>query len=121
MDIERSTHIAFAYTIKNLGSDGDADYSPFFTKLTKFGIKSEFNIKELDCKGKTHYHGILYLEKGFYRKRILVKGFHIKLKEVTDKSGWIRYIHKDIHWQDYEDYQPPDEDEKIEMPTKRLF
>lgn len=121
MEIERSTHIAFAYTIKNLGTDLDADYSPFFTKLRKFGIKSEFNIKEFDSKGKAHYHGILYLQKGFFRKRIMIKGYHIKLKELQDRDGWVKYIHKDIHWQDYEDYVPQEEDEKIEMPTRRLF
>lgn len=116
MDIDRSRFVAYAYTVKALGTNLDANYTPFFDKLSKFSIKVEYKISERDSKGKIHYHGILYLEKGFFRKRICCNGFHIKLKEVTSREGWIKYIHKDVHWEDYEEA-----DEKIEMPSKRLF
>lgn len=116
MDIERSGFVAYAYTVKNLGSEMDADYTPFFDRLSKYDIKVEFKVKEFDKHGKSHFHGILYLPKGFWRKRIMVHGYHIKLVEVYNKEGWIKYIHKDVHWEDYED-----EDELIEMPTRSLF
>lgn len=116
METDRSRFVAYAYTVKTLGTNLDGDYTPFFNKLTKFGIKVEYKIFERDSKGKSHVHGILYLQKGFYRKRICSKGMHIKLKELTNREGWIKYIHKDVKWEDYDDA-----DEKIEMPTKRLF
>jgi hypothetical protein len=112
---------AYAYTIKSLGSELEADYEPFFKKLDYFKITVEYKIKEFDKSGKSHYHGILYLPKGFFRKRIILKGFHLKLEELYNKAGWIRYIHKDIKWEDYEDMEPPEQDDLIEMPTKRLF
>lgn len=117
MEVKPSLTICYAYTIKSLGSNLDADYSAFFDKVEKYGIKLEFKIHERDSKGKAHYHGILYLEKGFWRKRLCCKGFRLQLEEPRSKEAWIKYIHKDVHWHDYEE----DEDEKIVMPTKRLF
>lgn len=117
MEVINSPTICYTYTIKSLGSNLDADYTPFFDKLKKHRVKTEFKINERDSKGKSHYHGILYLEKGFWRKRLCCKGFNLQLAEPRSKKAWIKYIHKDVHWDDYED----DDDEKIEMPTKRLF
>lgn len=112
---------AYAYTIKSLGDELDADYDPFFKKLSYFNISVEYKVKEFDKFGKSHYHGIIYLPKGFFRKRIIVKGFHLKLEELYNREGWIRYIHKDVKWEDYEDLEPPDKEELIDMPDKRLF
>lgn len=100
MDISTSSTIAFAYTIKILGTRDvtTADYDPFFTRLNKLSINVEYKVSEKDKLGKVHYHGIMYLSKGFYRKRIMINGYHIKLKEVTDKEGWLRYIHKDCEF-----------------------
>lgn len=107
MDIIKSTKIAFAYTVKTLTSNND--YQVFFDKLSKLSVKVEYKISELDSKGKLHYHGILYLDKGFYRKRICVSGFHVKLVELHDRVGWLKYIHKDVKSEteaeaEYEDY-----------------
>lgn len=93
MDYTKSTKIAFAYTVKTLGDI--TTYEPFFDRLNKFSIKVEYKVSELDSKGKLHYHGILYLDKGFFRKRLCVKGYHIKLDELYDRAGWIKYILKD--------------------------
>jgi len=96
MDILTSNKLAFAYTVKTLGKS--IDYEPFFNNLDKFNIKVEYKIKEKDSLGKNHYHGIFYLDKGFYRKRLIIKGFHIKLEQIYDKAGWIKYIHKDCEF-----------------------
>lgn len=100
MDISTSNMIAFAYTVKALGAFDIATsaYEPFFNRLDKLGIQVEYKVSENDSLGKLHFHGIMYLPKGFYRKRIMVNGFHIKLKEVTNKTGWIKYIHKDCEF-----------------------
>lgn len=100
MDITTSSTIAFAYTIKALGASDIAasHYDPFFNRLSKLSIQLEYKVSEKDKLGKIHFHGIMYLPKGFYRKRLCMNGFHMKLREITDKSGWIRYIHKDCEF-----------------------
>lgn len=122
----RSTKIAFAYTVKTLGPSTvtSNDYVPFFRRLEALGVEVEYKIDELDSKGKLHYHGIIYLKKGFYRKRVSLKGFHVKLEELYNKAGWLKYIHKDVppeQWpDDYSDEYIEDQ-EQMEMPKKRLF
>jgi hypothetical protein len=119
MNIIKSDTIAFCYTLKlnRLGATA-ADYDTFFDKCLKFNIKVEYKITELDSSGRLHYHGILYLKKGFFRKRICVPGMHIKLVECNNKEAWMNYIHKDVYWKYLEDEQ-----DKIEnpLPTKKLF
>lgn len=114
MEVIRSQNIAFAYTVKSNCKELDANYDPFFDKLKKFKITIEYNISERDSKGKVHYHGILYLKKGFYRKRLVTKGFRLLLKEITDRAGWIKYIHKDVLPEDWPDLT--DEEEYIDEP-----
>lgn len=122
-EVIKATKIAFCYTVKSLGVDKDADYDPFFDKLERFNIPIEYKISERDSKGKTHYHGIIYLDKGFYRKRLKTTGFNLKLEEMQNRSAWLKYIHKDVlpeHWPDsdedfIDDYTPS------ARPTRRLF
>lgn len=105
MEIIKSNSIAFAYTVKALATkDVTLDtYGTFFNKLDKLGIKVEYKVWEFDSKRKLHYHGILYLDKGFYRKRLTTAGMHMKLVELTDRKGWIKYIYKDQDPQEWPD------------------
>ncbi len=41
-----------------------------------------------------HYHGIFILQKNFFRYRLRLKGYHLFLKPVNDKDGWITYMKK---------------------------
>lgn len=137
METKKADSIAFAYTVKVLGK-ADAtkeDYAPFFDKLAKLTIPIEYKILERDSHGKIHFHGIIYLKKGFFRRRICLKGFHVKLEELYDRKGWLRYIHKDIQYhhleqqaEEYESEEYESEDSLISipdddfiMPTKRLL
>lgn len=121
MDIEKSDRIAFAYTLKINSSvlPTATDYDTFFTKCSKFKIEVEYKVSELDKSGRLHYHGIIYIPKGFFRKRLCCDGMHIKLKEITNKEGWIDYIHKDVYWKDMLD-EPEDYIENP-LPKKKLF
>lgn len=125
MEIIKSKQIAFAYTIKT-NVTLDVDYEPFFKRLDKLSIKVEYKIGELDSKGKLHYHGILYLDKGFFRKRICLNGYHVKLVELHDRKGWIKYIHKDCKYPDLKkEGEDRDEeyitDEYPPLPKHKLF
>lgn len=134
--VSKSNFISFAYTVKTLGKADvtEADYDPFFKRLDDFGINVEYKVSEKDSKGKLHYHGILYLRKGFFRKRICLHGFHIKLEELYDRKGWIKYIYKDVKYEHLEqqalelldgesdgDSQISIPDDDFIMPTKSLF
>lgn len=132
MEITKSDFVAFAYTVKFnkplLDPPTDADYKPFFDRLDKYKIRVEFKISELDKRGHLHYHGILYLRKGFYRKRCCIPGMHIKLDELYDKKGWVKYIHKDVcHYaleleaEDLESEEYIEDTHNIKMPKHSLF
>lgn len=104
MDIIKSGFTSFAYTVKlnkSLHSaPTETEYIPWFDKLKKLGIELAYKISEKDKRGHLHYHGILYLPKGFFRRRVMMKNFHIKLEELYDKKGWMKYIHKDVRPED---------------------
>lgn len=131
--VTKSDYISFAYTVKTLGSAEvtNADYEPFFERLKLLNVHCEYKIAEKDSKGKLHYHGILYLKKGFFRKRISLRGFHIKLEELYDRKGWLKYIYKDVKYEHLdqqaleiegdEDSQISIPDDDFIMPTTRLF
>jgi hypothetical protein len=118
LEIIKSTQKAYCFTVKSLGKDPDANYDPFFDKLKHFKVAIEYNISERDPKGKLHYHGILYIPKGFYRKRLVTKGFNIKLEEMGNRKAWLKYIHKDVLPEDWPDLS--DEDEYIDEPKITL-
>lgn len=102
MEIQTTDHRAFAYTVKdNRGRTSDVTeqtYDPFFDQLKHYRIKCEYKVAEYDKKNRLHYHGIIYLKKGFFRKKICVKGLHVKLVEIYNKDGWEKYIHKDCEF-----------------------
>lgn len=135
ISVRKADCIAFAYTVKILKGNTATkqDYAPFFNKLEKLGIPVEYKIAEKDSKGKLHFHGILYLKKGFFRKRICVKGIHVKLEELYDRKGWLKYIHKDVMYHPLEQQAEEMADEESDdtimsipdddfvMPTKRII
>lgn len=120
MNVTKATTIAFAYTIKALGSELNPDYEPFFSKLRKYKIHVEFKVGEKDSKGKLHYHGIILIKKGFWRKLLVSPGYHLKLVEVFDKKGWIKYIHKDVAEATTKQPTEEDLDEFIEFQDNHL-
>lgn len=122
METLRAGFIAFAFTVKIIRrgtTPTEDDYLPFFAKLAKFQIEIEYKIPEFDKMGRLHYHGIIYLKKGFYRKKICVPGMHIKLEEIYDKKGWEKYIHKDCGFHNMPT-SPQDSPLKLDL-SKSLF
>lgn len=126
MNVKKSDKIAFGYSIKKLSGKtaSPSDYEPFFQKLKKYNIELEYKVSEFDKAGKLHYHGIVYLTKGFYRKRLICADLHLKLSEIWNKKGWEKYIHKDCEFYALEQ-QAKDLDSPIspQIPIlkKRLF
>lgn len=127
MEIEKASKIAFAFTVKSLGTIHltELEYEKdIFDRWRKRGVEIEYCIPENDSTGKLHYHGIIYLEKGFYRRRLLCRGYHMKLVEIYDRAGWLRYIEKDLQYKHFEEQaeeMTTPKSERMAIPTKRLF
>lgn len=70
-------------------------YDQFWKKCESYGIT--VSAKELEVgsnKGVPHYHGIIEIPKGFYRKKLMIRGMHLRLEELYNKKGWMKYINK---------------------------
>jgi len=90
----------FAITVKKLGKTEDcvrADYETLIKSWAKEVKMLEYNY-EIDSLLKLHFHGILELPKGFYRTKLLRKGYHMKIDQLMtpeDAARWKIYIRKD--------------------------
>lgn len=97
MDIEVIKHDQepYAFTIKKLGKSVVSlkDYADIMSNMTNYGFVkcAEY---ERDSQGKLHVHGIVLLRRGFFRKKLCMQGFHVKLEYIYDENGWINYITK---------------------------
>lgn len=97
MEIVKSDKTLYGFTIKSTSGHKRSDYTPIFSKWEDNKQNVEMVTKHLEY-GKhdyLHYHGIITIKKGFYRKRLEMKGYHIKLVEVFDIKGWVKYITKE--------------------------
>lgn len=99
MEVERAGYVTYAVTIRrNDKQDAtETDYIPMLDHLIKSGVVIHELVYENDS-GKTyagmHVHGVLYIKKHFYRKRLMKDGFHIKMEEIYSWEGWQKYINK---------------------------
>lgn len=106
----------YAFTVKDVRKDV-TDYKPWFTEADKAGCKTLSKSEEYDRRGKLHYHGLMAIPKGLYRKSLMMYGIHYKLVKLRDIQGWLEYINKD---QDIVQQIPRSED--IDPSTlKKLF
>ena len=95
----------YAFTVKITKNPKNADeknYEPFFK--TFYNLADVLCISgEADTKGLLHYHGIIRIKIGFYRKNLYMNGFHLRLKKIFNLSGWIKYCFKYAIMYSFED------------------
>lgn len=94
MEVKKADFISYGFTVKDNRQDV-TDYKSFFDNVKNNGCKVTCSYNEYDSANRLHVHGIIQIPKGFYRKRLCLQGLHIKLEELYDPEGWIRYIRKD--------------------------
>lgn len=92
--VTKSPTTSYAFTVKDNRKE-TTDYAPFFDRCKSFGVVVSVKVGELDSHNKLHYHGILEIPKGFYRKKLTMPGLSLKLVELYDLEGWTKYIQKD--------------------------
>jgi len=87
----------FAVTYRKHAKKADTvteqDFEPLLTHL---GKQLTTHCFEKD-KGKdhVHLHGVVKIPTGFYRKKLALIGFNMKIKLITDMKGWLKYLAKD--------------------------
>lgn len=88
----------YAFTVKVLGNENlkavPSDYEKVWSHWEKSGCQIKFKNAEDDSRGVLHYHGILSIPTGFYRKKLSVPGVHNKFEHLYDRKGWLRYCVK---------------------------
>lgn len=93
----KSNQTPWAFTIKktgiNLNKVTIETYSSIVKRFNESGFIKDIE-EEYDSKQVLHLHGIVLLRKGFMRKMLCMPGFHVKLEEIYDELGWIKYINK---------------------------
>jgi len=78
---------------KKADSVGENDFKSLLEHL---GKRLATHCFEKD-KGKdhVHMHGVIKIPIGFFRKKLVLEGFNMKIKLITDMKGWLRYLAKD--------------------------
>lgn len=111
-ECQSSNHTLYGFTVKDNRIDV-TDYDSFLDRCAKFKCIVQEYYGELDSKGRYHLHGIISIPKGFYRKKLVMPGLHLKLEEIYNLIGWTKYIKKD---------QPRDNDsiESIQTEEPRI-
>lgn len=94
-------YTSYAFTVKDNRVDS-TDYQQFFERAQDMGVIVTHKYGEFDSKGKLHYHGIMLIHKGFYRRTLCMDGLHLHLMELFRRECWMKYITKE---QDNENMQ----------------
>jgi len=96
LEVATNKSKTFTFTIKSLGSELDSDYTIFFDKLKKYNIKLHYRQGERDSAGKFHFHGLIDIPKGFYRKKLITHGCNLHMKEFYPGDAWQAYCDKSL-------------------------
>jgi len=83
-----------------------SSYDLIFSTFEKYGITLTHLNSELDSHLRLHYHGIADIPKGFYRKKLCIKPYHVNLLPLStqgDLDRWVKYCYKDVPPEDWPD------------------
>lgn len=100
MEIVKSGYTSYGITIRchTKRSAEEKDYELFIEMMKRKGVIIHCIVYESDkCTTYhgVHVHGVVYIKKHFYRKGLQMVGYHIKLEEIYDWNGWMKYINKE--------------------------
>lgn len=91
----------FSYTARKLGNKSDRDsYTPLLQHIDTFKKDEvhlhKFVYEENKVSG-IHLHGLMSIGRNIYRKKLCIKGFHVKMDKLNtkdDKFHWEHYMDK---------------------------
>jgi len=94
---EPSEYRTICFTAKiNLGnpdSVNETDYAPLLEHWEQYAIVKQ-PYYEKDKTGRCHMHGILTVKKGFYKRRLQLKGFYVYTTDCVHLEQWMNYCKK---------------------------
>lgn len=119
----------FAFTVKQLGRQNamavPSTYEPIFDKWSTMGCHVVLKQFETDPRGVCHFHGILSMPTGLYRKRLTMTGFHMYMERIYDRQGWHKYcVKQNLIQTDYDTTHPTVyrvSPRPLTRPSKSLF
>lgn len=117
MEIVKSGYTSYGITIRYHEKKvaESKDYDKFISMLERKGVIIHCIVYEEDngttYSGK-HVHGVVYIKKHCYRKGLQLPGYHVKLEEIYNWSGWMKYLDKGGEMVQYADstYIPTESD-----------
>lgn len=95
---------AFTMKINNKSKPTVYDYEGILNVWRDQGIQTdEYHYeREPNDSKKLHIHGIVSMNRNFYRKSLYQYGVHYKLKPLTDEKSWLEYCTKQTNAKDVE-------------------
>lgn len=119
---KREEYICYGFTLRRVKLNKDVTKELYFDHLVKiFGQYCFFSDLVYENTSGLHCHGIVKIHKNHALHRFRIRGWSLRLDELYDKAGWIRYINKDqldTDSDDGSDYEPNGD---FKMPNKKLF
>jgi len=115
------SHVVYAITMrktKNPSKVTELDYARQMTYFSE-SMQCIFDDVVYETTSGLHLHGIVRVPICYPFTRFRVRGWSIRLEEIYDLAGWLKYIRKDQLLEDDGIDSPIDNDFK--MPTKKLF
>lgn len=88
-----------SFTVKRLGSAVEANVEDYQQNILNrwarlAGVTLREPYFEQDSAGRLHMHGIIYVRKGFYKKRLQTLGYYIHVRDCYDLEHWLEYCQK---------------------------
>lgn len=70
-------------------------YMDFIKRQSKYPVSFKYAVYELDSKGKLHVHAHIVTDKRQSYMDWNVKYFSVRVKPMSHKIGWYKYMNKD--------------------------
>lgn len=88
------TDYAFSIKYLSIRYPTKEDYDIIKEIWEKQGVEIKKMIYEKDKIDKLHVHGIMTLDSGFYRQKLMLPAVNINIQKIYNEEGWERYIAK---------------------------
>jgi len=88
---------ALAFTVMKHGKDCSIeDYqSNVLNKWSRLAVQlEEPYFEQVSVDSKLHMHGVLYVRKGYYKKKLQIPGYYVYVTDIYRLDTWLEYCKK---------------------------
>lgn len=114
-------YTSFAITMRKTMNPRTVKQDDYVNQMNYFirALRVKFDHVTYEQTAGIHMHGIIRIPTDVSLNRFRVRGWSIKLEEIYDYQGWLKYINKDLIEDD--DLTITPKDEQFEIPKIKLF